>query len=620
MPTFTSERLARLRSLMKEQDIHVYLVPSEDAHQSEYIADCDKRRHWISGFTGSAGFAIVTLTEAALFTDGRYFLQASQELDENWSLMKQGLPQVPTWQEYLVKNVSAGSRIGLDPTLINAVDAHQLTSQLEPMGSRLIPISQNLIDLAWGKDRPESPKDKVFVQPIEYTGKKRKSQEMPNIVTLMKLGKSVQEKLKELRQHIQKRDAYGTVVSALDEIAWLFNLRGSDIECNPVFFSYAVVNVSEAMLYVDLDKVTEEVKSHLDQASITVKPYTQFFDDLKTLQFEGKKLLVNNKTSLAVEVAVGESNVLEERSFITDAKAIKTKEELEGMRACHLRDGAALVQYLAWLEQKLLAGEKLSEVDGADRLEQFRAAQEHYVGLSFATISSTGPNGAIIHYKPEKETCKIIDPAHIYLCDSGGQYRDGTTDVTRTFHFGTPSAYEKRCFTRVLQGHIAIDQVVFPKGTTGYLLDPFARQPLWQDGLNFLHGTGHGVGSFLNVHEGPHGIGIRVSYNDTPLAAGMTVTNEPGYYEDGKFGIRIENVILVKDVETPNNFGGRGYLGFEHVTIAPMGRNLIDVELLSPSERQWVNDYHQECLTKLGPLVAHNAVATAWLKKETSPI
>lgn len=465
----------------------------------------------------------------------------------------------------------------------------------------MVPIHKNLIDLAWGKARPESPKDKVFVQPLQFTGK------------------SVQNKLEELRTHIKNKNAYGTVVSALDEIAWLFNLRGSDIECNPVFFSYAIVNEQEAILYLDLDKLTDEVKSHLGSA-VTTKPYSQFFADLKTLNFDGKKLLINSKTSLAVEVAVGETNVLEERSFITDAKAIKTKEELQGMRDCHLRDGAALVQYIAWLEQKLLSGEKLSEVEAADRLEQFRAAQEHFVGLSFDTISSTGSNGAIIHYKPEPETCKIIDPDNIYLCDSGGQYKDGTTDVTRTFHFKTPSAYEKRCFTRVLQGHIAIDEAVFPKGTTGYLLDAFARQYLWKDGLNFLHGTGHGVGSFLNVHEGPHGIGFRPQFNDTALAAGMTVTDEPGYYEDGKFGIRIENVILVKDVETPNNFGGRGYLGFEHVTIVPIGLNLIDVDLLSPSEIKWVNAYHEECLAKLGPLLAHDELATAWLKKETVPI
>ncbi|CAO3670247.1 unnamed protein product [Rhizopus microsporus] len=544
------------------------------------------------------------MTNASLFTDGRYFLQASQQLDDNWTLMKQGLPGVPTWQEYLVKNISAGSRIGLDPTLISGADAHQISAQLEPTGSTLVPIQENLVDVVWGNERPEAPKNKVFVQPVKYAGK------------------SVQDKLKELRDHIVDQNAYGTVVSALDEIAWLYNLRGSDIKCNPVFFSYSIITEHEAILYIDLDKLTDDVKEHLNAAQVTVEPYSKFFDNLAQLKpkLGEKKLLVNNKTSLAVEVAVGEENVIEKRSFITDAKAIKTKEELDGMRACHLRDGAALVQYFAWLEQKLHAGERIDEVEAADRLEQFRAVQEHYVGLSFDTISSTGPNGAIIHYKPEKETCKVIDPNLIYLCDSGGQYLDGTTDVTRTYHFGVPTDYEKRCFTRVLQGHIAIDQAVFPKGTTGYLLDPFARQFLWQDGLNFLHGTGHGVGSFLNVHEGPHGIGIRIAYNDTPLAAGMTVTDEPGYYEDGKFGIRIENVIIVKDVETPNNFGGRGYLGFEHVTIVPIGRNLIDVDLLSPSERKWVNDYHQECLAKLSPLVAHDELAMEWLKKETLPI
>ncbi|KAG1473561.1 hypothetical protein G6F56_000888 [Rhizopus delemar] len=604
MATKTLDRLESLRDQMKKHKVDVFLIPSEDAHQSEYIAECDQRRHWISGFTGSAGFAIVTLSNASLFTDGRYFLQASQQLDDNWTLMKQGLPGVPTWQEYLVKNISAGSRIGLDPKLINAADAHQISAQLLPLGSSLVPIQENLVDVAWGKERPKAPKDSIFVQPIEYSGK------------------SVQDKLKELREHILEKKAYGTVVSALDEIAWLYNLRGSDIECNPVFFSYSVVTENEAVLYIDLDKLTDSVKAHLQQSQVTVVSYDSFFDSLSETKskLSEKKLLVNNRTSLAVEVAVGEDNVLEERSFITDAKAIKTKEELDGMRACHIRDGAALVQYFAWLEQKLLAGESLDEVDSADRLEQFRAAQEHYVGLSFATISSTGSNGAIIHYKPEKGSCKVIDPHAIYLCDSGGQYLDGTTDVTRTFHFGTPTAYEKRCFTRVLQGHIAIDQAVFPKGTTGYLLDPFARQYLWKDGLNFLHGTGHGVGSFLNVHEGPHGIGIRVAYNDTPLAAGMTVTDEPGYYEDGQFGIRIENVIIVKEADTPNNFGGRGYLGFEHVTIAPIGLNLIDVDLLSPSEKKWVNDYHQECLTKLGPVIAHDELATAWLKKETAAI
>ncbi|KAI9308768.1 peptidase M24, structural domain-containing protein [Cunninghamella echinulata] len=607
MATVTTSHLTSLRELMKSEkyNIQVFLVPTEDAHQSEYIADCDKRRQWISGFTGSAGFAVVTLNEAALFTDGRYFLQASKQLDNNWTLMKQGLPGVPTWQEYLVKNIPAGSRIGLDPTLITALDAKHLSAQLETVGSTLVPIHENLVDIAWGGARPPAPHHKVIVHPIEFSGKTH------------------QDKITELQGHIKEKNAHGVVVSALDEIAWLFNLRGSDIECNPVFISYAIVTQDEATLFVRLDKITDEVKEHLG-SHVTIKPYSAFFDELKKLspllEQSKQKLLVDAKTSLAVEVTVGEAHLLEGRPFITDAKAIKNEVELKGMRECHIRDGAALVQYFAWLEKQLKAGVVLDEVDGADRLEQFRAAQPHFVGLSFDTISSTGSNGAIIHYKPEKGECKVIDPKLIYLCDSGGQYKDGTTDVTRTLHFGEPTAYEKRCFTRVLQGHIAVDAAVFPKGTSGFLIDPFARLPLWKDGLNFLHGTGHGVGSFLNVHEGPHGIGIRIAYNDTPLAAGMTVTDEPGYYEDGQFGIRIENVLVVRDANTPNNFGGRGYLGFEHVTVVPIGQNLIDIDLLSPDEKKWVNDYHQLCKEKLEPLLKDDSDALAWLHRETQPI
>ncbi|ORX52863.1 Creatinase/aminopeptidase [Hesseltinella vesiculosa] len=608
MATITTSHLSGLRSLMKEDkyNLQAFLVPTEDAHQSEYIADCDKRREWISGFTGSAGFAIVTLDGAYLFTDGRYFLQASKQLDSNWTLMKQGLPGVPTWQEFLVKNLSANSRIGLDPTVITAVDARQLTKQLAANQSTLVPIYENLVDLAWGSGRPAAPLDPVIVHPLTFSGKDH------------------QAKLVQVQEHIKAKDhAYGIIVSALDEVAWLFNLRGNDIECNPVFFSYALVTQDEALLFVQAEKITQEVQDHLG-AHVVLKPYGALFDELTNLkpvlEQTNKKLIVNSHTSLAIEVAVGEANVVNERSYITDLKAIKNEAELKGMRDCHIRDGAALVAYFAWLEKQLKAGVTLDEVDGADRLEQFRAAQPQFVGLSFDTISSTGSNGAIIHYKPEKGECKVIDPSLVYLCDSGGQYKDGTTDVTRTLHFGQPSAYEKRCFTRVLQGHIAIDEAVFPKGTTGFLLDPFARHALWKDGLDFRHGTGHGVGSFLNVHEGPHGIGIRIAYNDTPLAAGMTVTNEPGYYEDGQFGIRIENVLLVREAETPHNFGDRGYLGFEHVTLVPLGLNLIDIDLLSPGEISWINAYHAETREKLSPHLANDADALAWLERETSPL
>ncbi|CAI2192755.1 17425_t:CDS:2, partial [Funneliformis geosporum] len=291
-----------------------------------------------------------------------------------------------------------------------------------------------------------------------------------------------------------------------------------------------------------------------------------------------------------------------------------------GIRQCHLRDAAAVINYFSWLEEQFATGKELSEIDGADRLEKYRAEQEDFVGLSFDTISASGPNGAIIHYKPEPETCAKIDPKLLYLCDSGGQYKNGTTDVTRTIHFGTPTAQEKCAFTRVLQGHIAIDRAIFPKGTTGYLLDVFARAPLWRDGLDFRHGTGHGVGCYLNVHEGPHGIGTRIAYNDVPLQAGMTVTNEPGYYEDGKFGIRIETLVFVREVETPHNFDDRGFLGFEHITLVPIQTKLIDASLLNPIELKWINDYNAECLQKVSPFLKQNSPGIRWLEREAAAL
>ncbi|GAA5809696.1 hypothetical protein MFLAVUS_003109 [Mucor flavus] len=604
MTVHTGERLKALRALFdtEEPNVDVFLIPSEDAHQSEYGADCDLRRQWISGFSGSAGFAIVTKHDACLFTDGRYFLQATEQLDENWTLMKQGLPGVPTWQDYITNRLPAGSRIGLDATLTTVADAHDLQSRLDAVNSRLIPVRRNLVDLAWGSHRPSTPHDKVFVHPIEYAGE------------------SHQDKLEKVRQYLRSKNQFGVIVSALDEIAWLFNLRGSDVDCNPVFYAYATVTTTETTLYINPEKLTDSVRQHLH--GIELKPYDAIFQDLSGLktQLTTQKFLIDGNTSLAIETAVGSDHVLDERSFINDTKAIKNATELKGMRDCHIRDGAALVQYLAWLEKELLAGTQLDEVEAGDHLAKLRASQQHFVGLSFPTISSTGANGAIIHYEPERGNCKVIDPNQIYLCDSGAQYKDGTTDVTRTVHFGTPTQYEKTCFTAVLQGHIALDMAVFPVGTTGYLLDPFARMPLWKLGLDYRHGTGHGVGSFLNVHEGPHGIGVRAPYNNTPLAAGMTVTDEPGYYEDGKFGIRIENVLVIRKMDTAHNFGDRDYLGFEHVTIAPIGMNLIDQTVLSPAEKKWINDYHSECVEKLTPLIANDQNAIAWLTKETRPL
>ncbi|ORZ12899.1 Creatinase/aminopeptidase [Lobosporangium transversale] len=603
--TNTTNRVKKLRKLMKcaQYNLTAFVIPSEDAHQSEYVAECDERRAYISGFTGSAGLAIITHDSAVLFTDGRYFLQASQQLDSNWKLMKAGLPNVPTWQEYLVKNIPAGSRIGIDPLVFTAADAAMLEVELPKVGSTLVSVP-NLVDLI-REDRPSRPARKLMT------------------LTTATTGRNHSEKILQLRQQLKKRGVVGCVISGLDEIAWLFNMRGSDVHCNPVFFAFTIISQDNIRLYLQDRSVSNEVRDHLGD-HVQICPYDAVYADLKKLSKQLKannqKMLLGVRTNLAIATALGKENIIIDRSPIMDAKAIKNKTELEGMRQCHLRDAAAVIRYFAWLEKQLEQGVILDEADGAERLQQFRIEQKGYVGPSFDTISSTGPNGAIIHYKPEKPTASIIDPNLVYLCDSGGQYVDGTTDVTRTLHFRTPSAHEKRCFTRVLQGHIAIDTCIFPEGTTGYLLDILSRRALWSDGLDFRHGTGHGVGAFLNVHEGPHGCGARLAFNEVPLAPGMILTNEPGYYEDGEFGIRIENVLIVREVKTRHRFDNKRYYGFEHITFVPIQTRLIERSLLSRDEIQWINQYQSECLKKVSPFLKEGELALEWLKREAVSI
>ncbi|KAH9015896.1 putative Xaa-Pro aminopeptidase P [Lactarius hengduanensis] len=593
----TTERLAALRNLMAGRNIDAYVVPSEDQHFSEYPAECDKRRAFISGFNGSAGTAIVTKDKAYLFTDGRYFLQAEQQLDKNWTLMKQGLPDVPTWQESITKNVTSAARPGIDPELLSASEAKSF------VGIDLT-YCENLVDLVWGSARPPRPRNPIFSLDVKYAGVDHAT------------------KLASVRQELEKQNARALVVAMLDEVAWLFNLRGADIDFNPIFFGYAVVTTDNAILFVDPEQVSQDVRAQLGQ-EVQLRPYDAFIPYLKELGADlqaGQKVLIGDKTNVAVAEAIGLSYINIARSPIADLKAIKNATEVEGFRASHIRDGSALIRYFAWLEEQLNQGVKLSESQGADQLEKFRSELLLFKGLSFPTISSTGPNGAIIHYSPDPNDCAIIQKDQVYLCDSGGQYLDGTTDVTRTLHFGTPTDEQRRAFTRVLQGHIAIDTAIFPNGTSGYIIDTWARRYLWRDGLDYRHGTGHGVGHFLNVHEGPQGIGTRIAYNSTPLKPGMTVSNEPGYYADGEYGIRIENVVIVREARTPNNFGDKGFLGFEHVTMVPMGRNLIDVPLLSADERGWVDAYHKEVWEKVSPLLEGDARARAWLHRECAPL
>ncbi|KAJ3415074.1 hypothetical protein HDV05_005600 [Chytridiales sp. JEL 0842] len=596
-PVVTTSRLAALRALMRERNLQAYIIPSEDAHQSEYIAPC---------------LAVVSLDGAGMWTDGRYYLQASQQMDSNWTLQKMGMPGVPTKEEWLLQTLAPGSRVGVDSKLITVAAAKLLVDSLAEANISLVSIPDNLVDIVWDAERPPVPSKPIFLLPEKYAGK------------------SAKQKIEELRAGITKKgNVWGFVVSLLDEIAWLFNLRGADIDYNPVFFSYALITKTEAILYIDPAKLTPEVSQALKDNGVTTRAYEAIFTDLKAYDDKAvtaskkEKLWIDSRCSLALQEAVSASRVEISRSPIAMTKCIKNATEIQGFRNCHIRDATALCEYFAWLEEQLVVkkNRSISEVDAADVLEGYRKKLADFVGLSFDTISSTGPNGSIIHYKPVKETCRLIDPDAIYLCDSGAQYMDGTTDVTRTLHFGTPTEFEKEAFTRVLKGHIQLDMTVFPRGITGYILDVLSRTALWKGGLDFRHGTGHGVGSFLCVHEGPHGIGTRIHFNDIPLEAGMTITNEPGFYdEDCKFGIRIENVMIIKDVETSNNFGGRGYLGFEHVTLVPIQTSLINKDLMTAEEIKWLNDYHKEVFEKLSPLLEKGSRAYKWLEKETRAI
>ncbi|KFY39396.1 hypothetical protein V494_03998 [Pseudogymnoascus sp. VKM F-4513 (FW-928)] len=620
----TSQRLSKLRQLMKEKNVDVYVVPSEDSHASEYIASCDGRREYICGFSGSAGCAVITHDKAALATDGRYFNQAQKQLDDSWTLLKQGLADVPTWQEWTAEQAEGSKTVGVDPTVISAPDARKLADKIKAAGGAdLVAVEENLIDNVWGADRPAKPTQAVNPLAEEFSGK------------------SVTAKLEDLRKELDKKKSSGLVVSMLDEIAWLFNLRGNDIPYNPVFFSYAIITPTSATLYIDSSKLSKEAQDHLAQNSISIRSYDAIFEDSAVLgrsiqastssgdgsskpasqDTKVKKFMVSNKASWALKRALGgDANVDEVRSPIGDAKAVKNETELEGMRACHIRDGAALTEFFAWLENELIENKAtVDEVQALDKLEEIRSKHKHFVGLSFDTISSTGANAAIIHYKPQPGSCAVIDPKAVYLCDSGAQYFDGTTDTTRTLHFGTPTEMEKKAYTLVLKGNIALDTAIFPKGTSGFSLDTLARQFLWEEGLDYRHGTGHGVGSFLNVHEGPIGIGTRIQYTEVPLAVGNVISNEPGYYEDGSFGIRIENIILVTEAKTKHTFGEKPYLGFEHVTMVPYCRKLIDETLLTPKEKKWLNDYHTDIFAKTKGYFEAGSVTMKWLEREVQP-
>lgn len=501
----------------------------------------------------------------------------------------------------------SGSKVGVDPNLLTYSKWMPLKSQLETAGHKLVAVDQNLIDIVWD-GKPAVPCNPVRPLGLEFTGK------------------SVYEKWEKIQDEMANKNANLLVLTALDEIAYFLNLRGSDIEYNPVFFSYVLITKTGYILFIDPRKYNQDIERHLKEesskASFQIQNYDQIIPTIKAMteNMEGFAWFSEN-SPYALTNLVPSKHLLAELTPVALMKAVKNETEIKGMKNAHIKDAVALCCYFSWLENNV-DKQVITEVSGAEKLEQFRATQKDFMGPSFDTISSVGENGAIIHYHPDKTKNIRITRDNIYLCDSGGQYKDGTTDVTRTFHFGTPNQFEKQCFTLVLKGQIQFATMIFPAKIKGNYLDSFARQYLWKVGLDYAHGTGHGVGSYLNVHEGPMGVSWRHIPDDPGLECGMFLSNEPGYYEDGKFGLRIEDVVVITKAQTPYNFNNRGFLCFETVTLVPIQTKMILTELLTQDEINHLNLYHKKCRDVIGPILEKDGLIEAkeWLWKETEPI
>ncbi|CAI5711218.1 hypothetical protein KXD40_001507 [Peronospora effusa] len=614
----TNVRLLPLRHLLGKTDkgnvlaitgrpLQAFLVDTADAHQSEYVGDAHKRREFLTGFTGSNGTALVTVDKALMWTDGRYFVQAEQELSEDWTLMKSEEPNVATIEKWVQTNFPSDSCLAIDPYLTSVATARNIVKALKETTIELVALHEtdNLMDLVW-KDRPVVSPSHVTFLSEKYTGC------------------SVVDKLKNLREMVEKKEADAIVLTALDDIAWLFNIRGNDVKFNPVVTSYAVVTRDSATLFLDAAN-HDEVTQYLGSAGVVCKPYSSTLKEVSafTLANKDTKILVDPaQCNVAVFLAIPAANRKEDTSVVMAQKAIKNTVEIEGMRQAHLRDGAALVKFFSWLEKEMDAGheDQWDEVRVADKQEQFRQQMKDYVSLSFETISATGANGAIIHYSPKRDNCAKMSTSAMYLNDSGAQYLDGTTDVTRTLHFGQPTTYERACFTHVLKAYIALASTVFPDKIDGVKLDAITRAPLWKAGLDYRHGTGHGVGAFLDVHEKGVLMSFRLNPNGLKIQDGMTLSNEPGYYEDGNFGIRIESVMVVKKAPHITSPLNRVFCEFETLTIVPIQQKLINVSLLTPEEIKWLNAYHKEVHDKLQPLLKDDSEACAYLARETKPL
>ncbi len=587
-------RLSALREQLRKDRLDGFVVPLTDEHMSEYVGAYAQRLAWLTGFQGSAGSAVVLPEEAAIFVDGRYTLQVREQVDGNlWQYESVPQTSVASW---LGDHAADGGRIGYDPWLHTRAWVQQATAALAEKGATLVAVDTNPIDAVW-PDRPEPSKAHLVVHDDSYAGK------------------SARDKRQDMADWLSARKADSVVLSALDSIAWTFNIRGADVDRTPVALAYALVHAdATADLYVAPEKISDAVIQHLGNA-VRVHDRADFADALTALS--GKTVIADPERAVAAifdTLEQGGAKVVAQRDPAVLAKAIKNDAEITGHRAAQHRDGAALSRYLHWLSVEAPKG-GLTEMSAAERLQGFREDTGKLKDLSFDTISAFGPNGASPHYKVEDASSLPITAGSLYLVDSGGQYLDGTTDVTRTIAIGTPTDEMRNRFTLVLKGHIALASAVFPTGTRGGQLDVLARQYLWANGLDYAHGTGHGVGSFLSVHEGPQRIAT-FGGGDEPLRAGMILSNEPGYYKAGEYGIRIENLVLVETRDVPG--AEQAMLGFETLTFAPIDRALVDVSIMTAQERDWLNAYHAKVLAIVGPQLEGDALA--WLNGACAPL
>ena len=587
------ERMHALRMTFPPNYIKAFIIPSTDPHLSEYVAPHWMSREWISGFTGSAGTVVVLMNEAGLWTDSRYFLQAAKELEGSGiTLYKEMLPETPSITKYLSQKLKPGESVSIDGKMFSVQQVEQMKEELAAY-SLQVDLFGDPLKRIW-RDRPSIPNSPAFVYDIEYAGK------------------SCEEKVAAIRAELTKKGAYALFLSALDEIAWTLNLRGNDVHCNPVVVSYLLITQDDVIYFISPEKVTKEVNEYLKEQHVKLKNYDEVETYLNT--FTGRNILIDpKKTNFAIYSAINpKCNIIRGESPVALLKAIRNEQEIAGIHAAMQRDGVALVKFLKWLEEAVPSG-KETELSVDRKLHEFRAAQPLYMGESFDTIAGYKEHGASVHYSATPESDVPLQPKGFLLLDSGAQYLDGTTDITRTIALGELTEEEKTDYTLILKGHIALAMAKFPVGTRGAQLDVLARMPIWKYGMNFLHGTGHGVGHFLSVHEGPQS--IRMNENPVVLQPGMVTSNEPGVYKAGSHGIRTENLTLVcKDKE--GMFGD--YLKFETITLCPICKKGIVKEMLTNEEIEWLNNYHQIVYEKLSPNL--NEEEKVWLQEATASI